>query len=194
VIVSRWAEHRPDEHGGDLPAGFAIRPARPDDCPTIAALEQIRGDVTLPAGEARCHRQLGDSTVLLLVATIDAAVVAFARAGRFTPPADAPQDIAPAGWYLFGVVVPDAWRRRGIGRALTVARLDWIRERASAAYYFTDAQNRASLDLHAALGFEEVARASIIAANTFDGGLGVLCRMAWGAPHAGETEATSGPS
>ena len=179
MIVTRWAEYRPDDHAGDLPAGFAIRPATVVDCPVIAALEQIRGDVTTAEGEARCRRHLGDPEVLLLVGTIDDQLVAFGRAWQFTWPDDPPDDIAPAGWYLLGVVVPDAWRRRGIGRALTMARLDWIRARASEAYYFTNAQNRPSLDLHAALGFTELTRAFTFPGATFDGGVGVLCRLGW---------------
>ena len=176
MIVTRWAEHRPDDHGAGPPADLAIRTAEAADCAVIATLEQIRGDVTLDEGERRCRRQVDDPAVLLLIAEIGGTAVGFARAARFVPPDDPPPDIAPAGWYLFGVVVEDRWRRRGIGRVLTAARLRWIGERATEAWYFTNARNRASLDLHAGLGFEEVTRRFTIPGMAFEGGVGVLCR------------------
>ncbi|AQP51342.1 GNAT family N-acetyltransferase [Tessaracoccus flavescens] len=58
---------------------------------------------------------------------------------------------APAGHYLGGIVVDPAWRRRGVGTALTLARLDWVSQRAAAVYYFTNVRNAASLALHARL-------------------------------------------
>jgi len=176
MIVTRFAEHRPEAHGAGPPEGLTIRVAGVDDCQVMAALEHIRGDVTLDEGERRCRRQVDDPAVHLLVAEIGGATVGFARAARFIPPEDPPPDIAPAGWYLFGVVVEDRWRRHGIGRALTEARLAWIGERATEAWYFTNARNEASLDLHAGLGFEEVTRTFTIPGTTFDGGVGVLCR------------------
>lgn len=69
---------------------------------------------------------------------------------------------APAGHYLGGIVVDPAWRRRGVGTALTLARLDWVSQRAAAVYYFTNVRNAASLALRARLDFEQVARAHTI--------------------------------
>ena len=37
-------------------------------------------------------------------------------------------------------------------------RLEWLRTRASEAYYFANSSNLASIDLHAAFGFQAVAR------------------------------------
>ena len=179
-MVARWAEPDPGRRGRPPPADLILRTATIEDCPAIAALEHARGDIDADAGEARCRRQVGDPEVALIVAAVDRRVVGFGRAGRFMPAADAPPDIMPAGWYLFGVIVEDAWRRHGIGRALTEARLAWIRERADAAWYFTNARNRVSIDLHAALGFVEVTRAFSTPGVAFEGGEGVLCRLAWG--------------
>jgi aminoglycoside 6'-N-acetyltransferase I len=58
-----------------------------------------------------------------------------------------------AGWYLLGVVVHESWRRRGIGRALTTARLDWIAQHASVAYCPIHRLNRPSIAMHRQLGF-----------------------------------------
>ncbi len=64
-----------------------------------------------------------------------------------------------------------------IGRALTEERLAWIRGRAREAWYFANARNDASLELHRQLGFVEVTRTFWYPAVSFDGGEGVLCRL-----------------
>ena len=101
---------------------------------------------------------------------------AFAGAGRVAwlePEGDRPP---PPGYYLVGLIVDPAHRRAGVGEALTRARVAWTLERADAVWYFANAGNRASLDLHARLGFEEVTRDFEVAGVTFDGGEGVLAR------------------
>lgn len=82
--------------------------------------------------------------------------------------------IAPAGHYLGGIIVHPSWRRQGIGRALTIARLDWIGERTKLAYYFTNEQNQASRALHASLGFERLAEAEEIHSVRADDGASKL--------------------
>lgn len=51
-----------------------------------------------------------------------------------------------------------AYRRRGLGLALTRARIDWVWERSDLVYYYTDEENTASIRMHAGLGFQEIAR------------------------------------
>ncbi len=46
-----------------------------------------------------------------------------------------------------------AWRRQGIAAALTQPRLRWAFARTGAVSYMTEADNTASLQLHATLGF-----------------------------------------
>lgn len=65
-------------------------------------------------------------------------------------------------------------RRRGIGRALTLARLEWIAARGEKAYYFANEMNRASIDLHAAVGFVELTRDFQHPGAQFSGGSGIL--------------------
>jgi len=113
-------------------------------------------------------------STLLLVALIANLVVAFARAGRLRQP----DSLLPDGWYLLGVVVVDRWRRHGIGRALTERRVAWLSQRTDSVHYIANSRNQASLDLHAAMGFVEVARGFTASGMTFDGGEGVLCRLA----------------
>jgi ribosomal protein S18 acetylase RimI-like enzyme len=79
-------------------------------------------------------------------------VAGYGRVARFQPDPATP-DAAPPGWYLLGLVVGPAWRRRGIGEALTTARMAWVAERADRVYYFTAHENRVSQELHQRLGF-----------------------------------------
>ncbi len=166
-----------------MPGDLSLRPATADDCDAIAVITESRDGV--PPGEtrARCRTEVADDAVCLLVAVAEGGVVAFARAGRLSAAATETSDEGiPAGWYLLGVVVLDAWRRLGIGRELTRARLDWIVPRADAAYYVVNARNRASIDLHRELGFVEVARVSRAPGVVFEGGEGILARVSLMAP------------
>jgi GNAT superfamily N-acetyltransferase len=58
----------------------------------------------------------------------------------------------PAGT-CWAWVADRAWRRRGIGEALTAARMAWVADRADRIYYFTARENRVSQELHQRLGF-----------------------------------------
>jgi ribosomal protein S18 acetylase RimI-like enzyme len=107
-----------------------------------------------------------------LVAEVDGKVAGFGRVQLLTPPPEAPRNVAPLGWYLIGVMVDSRWRRRGLGDALTVARLDWVRQRANEVRYFANARNQASIDLHSKYGFVEVTRDFTDPGVTFDEGMG----------------------
>jgi ribosomal protein S18 acetylase RimI-like enzyme len=104
-------------------------------------------------------------------------VIGYGRALRFVPEPDAPTDIAPAGYYVMGMVVHPDHRRQGVGAALTRARIDWISKCADAAWYFANARNAASIALHEPFGFEEVTRSVFYPEVDFDRGEGVLFRL-----------------
>ncbi|SNS90584.1 Ribosomal protein S18 acetylase RimI [Asanoa hainanensis] len=137
----------------------------------VAGLDPVQWTRSLTASAT-------DQERMLHVAEDAGRIVGYARSAEYAPPKDAPRNAAPAGWYLLGIVVDPAYRRRGIGRALTTARMTAIAERADAVWYFANARNRASLDLHTVLGFVEVTRDFWFPDLTFDGGagVGVLCR------------------
>ena len=118
-LASRWAPYHPAERSAGPPAGLTVRRAGPADCAAIAAIETSRDGSDASAARGHGAAQVAEPETLLLVALVDDAVVGFARAGRLPPPADGPVDGMPDGWYLLGIVVIDAWRRRGVGRALT---------------------------------------------------------------------------
>ena len=85
---------------------------------------------------------------------------------------------APPGWYLAGVLVEPEHRRRGVARALTGHRLDWLQGRTDVVYYWVDEVNRASIDLHRDFGFEEVARGLRISSHHNDAPQ-ALFRLSW---------------
>lgn len=182
-----------------LPADLCIRPAGPADVPALARLiadregddaathvDRLREELDVQFGPAR----------QLLIAEVGGGgggggggedhggaggrlLVAFARVIHCAPRGEPPANAAPPGWYLGGVIVAPAHRRRGIARELTRRRLDWLRARGAAeAYFVANAANRASIDLHAPFGFREVTRDFVQAGVTFTGpGERILFRL-----------------
>jgi aminoglycoside 6'-N-acetyltransferase I len=113
-----------------------------------------------------------DPDRLVMVAEAGGVIVGWGKTHRYS----AASGSAPAGHYLGGVNVLPEFRRRGIGSALTRARLSWIWDRARDAWFVTNARNTASIELHSRLGFSEVARAGEFHGTTFEGGVGILFR------------------
>ncbi|MBV9094105.1 MAG: GNAT family N-acetyltransferase [Streptosporangiaceae bacterium] len=90
------------------------------------------------------------------VAKANSKVVAYGRVIELAANEAGPG--TPAGCYLSGVLVDPAWQLRGIATELTRARLRWAFTRTDTVFYVTGADNIGSLQLHAALGFQEVKR------------------------------------
>jgi ribosomal protein S18 acetylase RimI-like enzyme len=156
-----------------------VRPAAVADVAALVGLAAGEGRdagamrTRFAADVARAEREL-----LVAVVTATGTLAGYGRIARFDPPPDAPANVAPAGWYLGGLLVAGAHRRQGIGSALTRARLEWISARSDEAWYFSNARNVASLALHERLGFVEVTRDFVFPGVGFTGGVGVLCRAA----------------
>lgn len=113
----------------------------------------------------------------LVVAEGRGGIIGYGRARLFEPELEGPAGTAPRGYYLTGVFVGPNQRRDGIGTALTQSRLDWISEYADDAWFFVNARNTASIELHRRFGFEEVTRRFSFPGLTFDGGEGILFRI-----------------
>ena len=156
------------------PPGVVCRRAGIEDDLALAALahDHYGGDPERWCSQLRRSVDRRDGCVFL--AEHDGAVVGYGKAAPCEP--RGAEDAAPAGLYLTGVVVAPAWRRRGVGTALTAARLAWARGRAEQVWAFTNARNTASLVLHERLGFVEAGRAASYLGEPFDGGVGVLLR------------------
>ena len=183
-MTSHWATYQPRTAGETEEAEVSIRVAVAADCRGVAAIIHDRDGVPLADARLHCERDLAGADRLLVVASVGGEIAAFARASRWQRPPRSDARAAPAGWYLLGVVVKDQWRRRGIARELTRRRLEWIAERADEAYYFSNARNRASIDLHEQLGFVELTRDFVFPGAEFEGGEGILFRVDLSAPRS----------
>jgi ribosomal protein S18 acetylase RimI-like enzyme len=146
-----------------------------EECVALACLAAPERSATHWRGSLL--REVQDPEHQLAVADIGEAIVAYGRAGLFEREPEAPAGTAPRGYYLTGVFVRPDQRRGGIGAALTQARLDWIAERADDAWFFANARNVASIDLHRRFGFEEVTRRFSFPGLMFEGGEGILFRL-----------------
>ena len=184
-----YAPYQPEPGGRNEDAAAAVvREAVVGDVP--ACLDLVERVLHLDRGpwEKSLTESVTDPERMFFVAELDGRLAGYARATRWTPPDDAPPNAAPAGWYLLGLVVAPECRRRGIGRALTLARLEAVAGRAAEIWYFANARNRSSLDLHAELGFAEVTRDFWFPGLTFDGGVGVLARLGFTGDQIGSAQ------
>lgn len=179
--MSRFAEFGPrDPARTQLSASemVRVREASAADLPRLAAIAAEREE-TEPGvwieklGRTVERAQLGEALVLV-VDLGDGEVRGYGKADLFSPPADAPANSAPAGWYLTGLIVRPEDRRRGLGLLLTQSRLAWLSERCDRVYYFANEKNRATIELHATLGFVERSREFWFPGVRFEGGAGVL--------------------
>lgn len=170
--MNLFAEYAPGGAAQPRVADLVVREATQDDLDAVAALATMRNGGDLAARRARLARELRRTRrQRLFVAMSGARVIGYAWA-KYVRAATG----APEGWYLLGIVVDPAWRRRGVGTALTRARLDFIKERASEVYYAANVQNAASVDLHTPFGFTEASRDFALPRVSFRGGQGVLYR------------------
>lgn len=155
-----------------------VRAAQTVDLDAVARLAVLHRVGGSPADFLdRFIQDLGSDERCLVVSVKEEAVVGYGRAWWFEPDPDQPANGAPRGYYLLGLVVHPDHRREGIGGALTAARIAWVRERgADHVWYFTNAKNEASQDLHRRFGFREVTRDFVFPGVSFDGGVGILAR------------------
>jgi ribosomal protein S18 acetylase RimI-like enzyme len=157
------------------PDGFSIRQARRADLSPLVSLVVAEGDDGI-AMRRRFTADLSRADRALFLAGAGAEMLGYGRVTHFAPGPEAPDNVAPEGYYMGGLLVASDQRRRGVGRALTGARLEWVFQRAPEAWYFANARNWGSLRLHAELGFIEITRDFVFPGVEFDGGGGVLAR------------------
>lgn len=170
--MPKFAPYDLTAKGLGAPVRAVIRRATHDDLDALAALKLAVVTRSRDDWADMIDKSLEDDR-LLLVADIEGEIAGFAQAHFLE---QHPVNHGPAGFYLTGVTVLSNYRRAGLGRSFTVSRLDWIRKRADEAWYFANADNRTSIQLHLEFGFEEVWRAQVIHGVTFDGGEGILFR------------------
>lgn len=169
----RFAPYAPGPRERRAPVAVAVAEATEDDAPVLAALQARARGGAPREWVGRIRRAIGGELGLVITAKVAGETVGYASV-TFLPAH--PEDGASAGYYLTGVTVDPAWRRRGIGRLLTERRMEWVRGRGDAVWCFVSARNRASLDLHRELGFEQVASGASFQGVAFAGGEGWLLR------------------
>lgn len=134
-----------------------IRPAEAADATRIAELRasiRLSSPRELMGSVIEEIAQMRHDIRHLAVAEFQGDVVAFARAMSFNR-TNRP-DERPSGWYLSGVVVRESMRRRGIGRRLVEARLEWLRGRTNLVRAVAATGNEASVALLTDAGFRKV--------------------------------------
>ncbi len=151
-----FAPYEPDRRSTPLP-GVSIRPARHADAPELVRIhverEKTAPEPVLPLVQDEIRAMETGEERYVCVAELEGRVVAYARCGRMRWKQRSP---LPHGWYLTGVAVSEAFRRRGVGRLLTEHRLAWLDKRTDTVYYFAAEANRPSIALHEPYGFKVV--------------------------------------
>lgn len=174
--MSGFAEYEPGADRRTPGTAVRVRPAEAADLEACARLIVARTGGSVDGRRRRLLGDLQDSRRYSAVASAGDEVVGYGGVIWHEPsPAD-PPTVAPAGYYLVGLIVSPGWRRHGIGELLTRERLRWTAERADEIYYFANLANGATLDLHADLGFTEVTRDFTFPGNPLKPGTGVLLR------------------
>jgi ribosomal protein S18 acetylase RimI-like enzyme len=160
---------------------ISISHAEEKDIEDLAMFDFRLDDKTFEHQVAKFKKEIlpenDTDTHLLLIARFDESIVGYGRCKHFKPPENAPVDCAPEGWYLLGVVTEPQFRRKGVGLKLTYSRLEWISRKNKEAYYFANALNVASIDLHDKLNFKEVTRDFVFPDIQFRGGKGILFKV-----------------
>jgi aminoglycoside 6'-N-acetyltransferase I len=147
-----------------------LRTATTRDIAGIQRVQKLAGLKT--SGPEVIRAAVADDNRIILVALLDGRIAGWAKTHHW----DYADGLASAGHYLGGISVEPGARRRGIGVALTAARLDWIFDRTDEAWYVANSTNVASIALHTRWGFEEIARGRRFHTSRFDASGGVLFR------------------
>jgi ribosomal protein S18 acetylase RimI-like enzyme len=183
----RYVTYEPSPRDKPTRAEVTVRRAHGDAdiavCAGLSARYNDEGaDVAL--SNARTHAAYPLNAVYVACAPAGE-VVGYARITWVASPSGSPDNVAPTGYYLGGMVVDEPYRRRGVGQRLTVERLNHLRGLADEAWYLVNSANTASIDLHVAQGFHEATRDFVFPGVVFDGLGGILCHKTWG-PQARE--------
>ena len=175
-----FAEFEPESRGQGPAFTGPVRSATLADAAALAAIHAEREGSATDDSESGLRGELGriagGEQRHLWVALEGERVLGYARTWYHDRAEDAVPEAGPRGWYLAGVIVDPAARRRGVALALTRARLAWIAERTDEAFYFCSNRNRVSIALHEHLGFEEQFRGVWMPSCTFTDSVGVLFR------------------
>ena len=108
------------------------------------------------------------------VAVSEGQLVGYGKCSHFNQDRLASRVPPPEGWYLTGVVVEPAARRRGVGSALVAHRLAWLSRMTDRVFYVASEHNLTSIELHRHFGFVERTRRFQMPGARFERNDGVL--------------------
>jgi len=133
---------------------MVIRKATSTDIAACAVL--ICGHVSgnLEDWRSRFERDLANPQRQFLVATVDASVVGYGHTTLHSDKSEDETTSSPTGYFLSGLLVSPAHRRKGLGILLTIARIDELRQLTDVIYYRAEPSNQATINLHSRLGFK----------------------------------------
>jgi ribosomal protein S18 acetylase RimI-like enzyme len=134
---------------------IVIRNAQPFDLTACALLISNHESGNLEDWRSRFEEDLANPQRLFLVASIDDSILGYGHT-TFHSGASEEEALNPTGYFLSGLMVSPTHRRRGIGRLLTIARIEQLRQLTDVIYYRAEPDNQATIDLHSRLGFERV--------------------------------------
>ncbi|MDB5098722.1 MAG: hypothetical protein JWM80_3143 [Cyanobacteria bacterium RYN_339] len=174
-----FSQYLPDRDAAGRPMSIAIRPAGPADAGLLGELVASRDLGNQADHRDRFLAEFEDRARVILVAEVAGQVAGFGRLRHVQQAAPRAPKASPDGWYLAGLIVAPGFRRLGVGHLLTVRRLAQVRPMSPEVYYFANARNLASIDLHTRFGFQEVTRDFVFPGVTFTGGVGILFRLAF---------------
>jgi GNAT superfamily N-acetyltransferase len=170
-----WGLSRAD--GSAPPAEPTVREATAPDIEGCVALAELVSDGSNVDWSELFRHNIEHNDRHVVVAQAGNELIGYGRTAWFQPDPAAPKNAAPAGYYLIGLVVDPNWRRRGVASAIISARLAWVAQRASEAWYFADVWNRVSIRLHERAGFEAVTDDFWFPTVTDGGGTHLLGRV-----------------
>lgn len=127
-----------------------IRDATNSDIASIVniCIEREPGDLATVTSNINSYL-INKHESFVRLAIVDGQIAGFGKAKYFQG-----EKITYPGWYLAGLIVVPAYRNGRVGTVLTIDRLDKLKSVASEAYFFANATNRVSIELHRKLSFK----------------------------------------
>ncbi|MCE1247546.1 MAG: GNAT family N-acetyltransferase [Firmicutes bacterium] len=178
--MSYYEDFMPERKTEKLPDSYniAVRIATPEDAQAIAVIVAERegkdpAEIILKLNNELKRISTGNNTVIF-VAEYEGKVVGYGRVKYFIPPEALPENIAPEGWYLLGLIIAPGYRRQGIGRRLTQERIDYLKNKTDKIYYFVNKRNTVSIEMHKEFNFTEITRDFVFPGAIDKTGEGIL--------------------
>ena len=155
-----------------------IRKAEPGDAGEIAVIAAEREGKDPVEMFHKLKKELerisNSEDTVIFAAGYKSKVVGYGRGKYFTPPEGSPDNTAPEGWYLLGLIIAPGHRRQGVGRRLTGERIDYLKSRTNRIYYFVNKRNIVSVEMHKEFGFKELTRDFVFPGAIDKTGEGIL--------------------